>query len=108
VHELRNRYRVRFDRAPGEQTDPIALNVEALLGLLADTWQSPEEPFSAEPAIWLEAETGKPLIFKPFIGRAPFYLQFEEWQQQTLRFYPENVYNVRRNIPLFDAASEKR
>lgn len=104
LHELRNRYRVNFDRAPGEQTDPIALNVEALLGLLADTWQSPEEPFPAEPAIWVQAETGKPIIFTPFIGRAPFYLQFEEWQQQTLRFYPENVYNVRRNIPLFDAA----
>jgi hypothetical protein len=107
LNELRNRFRVRFDRALGEQTDPIALNVEALQGLLVDTWQSPEEPFPAEPALWVQQETGKPLIFTPFIGRAPFYLQFEEWQQQTLRFYPENVYNVRRNIPLFDEAFRK-
>lgn len=106
-NELRNRYRVRFDRAAGEKTDPISLNVEALQGLLSDTWQSPEEPFPAEPAIWVQQETGKPLIFQPFIGRAPFYLQFEEWRERTLRFYPENVYNVRRNIPLFDAAFRK-
>lgn len=104
LSELRNRYRVRFDRGAGETTNPIALNIEALHGLLADTWQSPEEPFPAEPAIWVQQETGKPLIFQPFIGRAPFYLQYEEWRERTLRFYPENVYNIRRNIPLFDAA----
>jgi hypothetical protein len=101
LNELRNRYRVRFDRAAGEKTDPIALNVEALQGLLSDTWQSPEEPFPAEPQIWAPQENGKPLIFAPFIGRAPFYLQFEEWRERTLRFYAENVYNVRRNIPNF-------
>jgi hypothetical protein len=38
----------------------------------------------------------------------PFYRQFVEWQQQTLRFYPEGTsFNVRRHVPIFDCAFRK-
>ena len=96
--ELRNRFRIRFDRAAGEMVSPIALNVEALLGLLADTYQSPEEPF-AMPLHGLQSE--RPLIFPAFLGRAPFFLQYEEWLDRQRRFYPENVYDIRRTLPDF-------
>jgi hypothetical protein len=97
--ELRNRYRVRFDRSAGDETSPVQLNVEALLGLLADTYQSPEEPFATP----LRAEgEQRPLIFAPYVGRAPFFLEYEEWLERQRRFFPENVYDIRRTIPSFD------
>jgi len=99
AEELRNRYRVRVVRRPEERTSPVELNVEALLGLLADTYQSPEEPF-ATPLRGLEP--GKPLIFGAFVGRAPFFLQYEEWLERQGRFFPENVYDIRRTLPWFD------
>lgn len=98
--ELRNRFRVSFGRGPSEVTSPLQLNVEALLGLLADTYQSPEEPFNAIPAI---AQNGKPLIFGPYIGRAPFFLEYEEWLERQRPFFPENIYDIRKNLPDFDA-----
>jgi Tc toxin complex TcA C-terminal TcB-binding domain len=99
AQELRNRFRVSFDRAPGETKSPLQLNVEALLGLLADTYQSPEEPFNTMPAVF---DNGKPLIFGPYIGRAPFFLEYEEWLERQRAFYPENIYDIRKNIPVFD------
>jgi hypothetical protein len=102
--ELRNRYRLAFDRPAGETVSPIDLNVETLLGLLADTWQSPEEPFAAIPTI----VQGKPLIFATFIGKAPFFLQYEEWLERQRPFYPENVYDIRRNLDTFDAGMRQK
>lgn len=96
--ELRNRFRIRFERPAGETTSAVALNVEALLGLLADTYQSPEEPFATALR---GADPGRPLIFAPFIGRAPYFLQYEEWLDRQRRFYPENVYDIRRVLPNF-------
>ena len=96
--ELRNRFRMRFERPPGERSSPVALNVETLLGLLADTWQSPEEPF---PTALRGLQVERPLIFAPYVGRAPFFLQYEEWLDRQRRFYPENVYDVRRVLPNF-------
>jgi len=100
TQELRNRYRVSFERAPGDAVSPVQLNVEALLGLLADTFQSPEEPFPATPVI----VEGKPLIFRPYDGRAPFFLEYEEWLTRNDRFYPENVFDIRAAVPSLDAA----
>src|SRR5205814_7422454 len=56
--ELRNRFRVSFDRGLTDTTSLLQLNLEALLGWLSDTYQSPAEPFNAIPAV---AGCGKPL-----------------------------------------------
>lgn len=72
--ELQNRYRVAFERPHGAVASPIDLNVEALLGLLADTWQSPPEPFPAEPA----GRPEMPIIYPNYLGKAPFFLEYEE------------------------------
>src|SRR5205807_1599388 len=58
--EWRNRFRVSFDRGASETISLLQLNVEALLGLLSDTYQSSEEPFNAIPVI---ADNGKPRMF---------------------------------------------
>ena len=97
--ELLNRYRVAFVRPRGALASPIDLNVEALLGLLSDTWQCPPEPFPAEPA----GRPAMPMIYPNYIGAAPFYLQYEEWLERQKRFYPENAYDIRRNLTVFSA-----
>jgi hypothetical protein len=71
--------------------------VEALLGLLTDTWQSPVEPFNPLPVI---EDNGHPLIFGRYAGRAPFFLEYEEWLARQ-QFFPENIYNIRTAIPVF-------
>jgi hypothetical protein len=96
--ELRNRFRIHFDRSLADVTSPMALNVEALLGVLADTYQSPEEPF---PTALHGVGSERPLIFPQFLGRAPFFLQYDEWLDRQRRFFPENVYDVRRVLPNF-------
>jgi hypothetical protein len=97
--ELLNRYRIAFVRPGGAVTSPIDLNVEALLGLLSDTWQSPPEPFPAEPA----GRPAMPMIYANYIGAAPFFLEYEEWLERQKRFYPENAYDIRRNLTVFSA-----
>jgi len=92
--ELLNRYRIAFVRPRSAVASPIDLNVEALLGLLADTWQSPPEPFPAEPA----GRPTMPMIYTNYIGAAPFFLEYEEWLERQKRFYPENAYDIRRNL----------
>ena len=100
---LRNRYRVSFDRRPDEISTPIELNVEALLGLLTDSFQSPPEPFPADPAI----KTGRPLIGphpQPGgwpVALPPFFLQCEEWAASQAPFFPENLYDIQRSVPRF-------
>ncbi len=95
--ELKNRVRIRFDRQPDEKLHPVQLNVEALLGLLSDTWQTPVEPFNVQPVL---QGNGNPIIFGEHLGRAPFFLQYEEWLQRQ-KFFPENAYDIRRNILSF-------
>src|SRR5260370_10672911 len=55
------------------------------------------EAFPAEPA-------GRPkmrMIYLTYIGRAPFFLEYEEWLERQKRFYPENAYDIRRNLTVF-------
>jgi hypothetical protein len=98
ARELRNRFRVSFERAANETTSPLQLNIEALLGLLSDSYQSSIEPFIALPVVY---GNGEPLIFGPYVGRAPFFLEYEEWLERQRPFYPENIYDIRKNLPYF-------
>ena len=102
--ELRNRLRVSFDRERGETANVIGLNVEALLGLLADSYQTPIEPFPAVPSV----VEGRPLIFGHHAGRAPYFLQYEEWYDRRRTFFPENIYDLRRTLPAFDDEYRKQ
>jgi hypothetical protein len=97
--ELRNRFRISFVRRAGEQTTPVELNIEALLGLLRDTFQSQLEPFPALPAV---EGNGRPLVFGRFLGHAPFFLEYEEWLERQRTFFPENAYDIRAVSPVFD------
>jgi len=97
--ELRNRFRIAFVRRPNEQTTAVDLNVEALLGLLRDTYQSDIEPFPALPAI---EGNGQPIVFDGFLGRAPFFLEYEEWLERQRVFFPENAYDIRAAVPVYD------
>lgn len=99
--ELRNRFRVEFERPEGALASRVELNVETLRGLLSDTWQSPQEPFDTPRR---GAERERPLLFPPHLGRAPFHLQFDEWSARQQPFHAENVYEIRDNLPSYPTA----
>jgi hypothetical protein len=98
ARELRNRLRVDFERPEGVKASRIDLNIEALQGLLSDTWQSPQEPFVTSLR---GATTQRPLLFPPHLGRAPFYLQYEEWLERQKPFHAENAYEIRSSLPVY-------
>lgn len=97
--ELEKRFRVSFEPAPGEQTTPIQLNVDALRGFLSDSFQGPVDPYDATP----DAKDGarRTIILRSFAGKAPFYLQYEEWLERQKAFHCENLFDVRKTIPYF-------
>ena len=99
--ELSNRFRVSFQRPPGAQVSPVGLNVEALLGLLRDTFQSQREPFPALPHV---NGTSEPIVFGHWLGHAPFFLEYDEWLERQRPFFPENAYDIRQVLPTFDDA----
>jgi len=96
VVELRNRYRIEFDLAAGVMITPIDLNIDALRRFFTDTFQTPPDPFPAQPAATLNAQN--PIIWGDAVGTAPFFLEFEEWLERQQTFFPENHYALRRTI----------
>lgn len=98
--ELRNRFRLDFAPANGAMTSPVQLNIDALRLFLSDTHQAPRDPYPADP----EANPDRPelpILISRFAGTAPFYLQYEEWLDRQRPFYGENVYDIRRTVPVF-------
>jgi hypothetical protein len=101
--ELKNRFRIGFNRTDNESLSPVQLNIEALQGVFSDSFQSLVEPFPAQPAA---DENNYPLIFKASFdvafanGVAPFYLKYDEWRS-TQRIIPENLYDIRKNVPVW-------
>ena len=96
--ELGRRFRVDFAPSTGATTSAIQLNVDALRGLLSDSYQAPVDPYPTLPDID-ESHASKPLILPNFAGQAPFYLQYEEWLERQKPFYCENLFDIRRTIP---------
>ncbi|MBZ9873172.1 hypothetical protein LB542_20195 [Mesorhizobium sp. BR1-1-9] len=102
--ELEKRLRVRFDTLAGATTSRMQLNVDALRGFLSDSFQAPFDPYDAKPDIYTDPLRPKPIIPRQFAGKAPFYLQYEEWLERRKPFYCENLFDIRRTIPDFSPA----
>jgi hypothetical protein len=77
--ELGLRYRIDFARLDAGLSSPVQENISALLGLMRDDFQSPPEP--------------APLLRSERLGRAPFFLEYDEWLHTTALFYGENYYH---------------
>ncbi|MFZ4261356.1 hypothetical protein ACFRAE_04895 [Sphingobacterium sp. HJSM2_6] len=98
--ELSQRFRVSFEPKANEKSSVIKLNIEALIGFLADSYQSELDPFPANPQI--HEKRPKPIIMANFLGKAPFFLHYNEWLDRRQPFYAENYFDIRRTSPYFE------
>jgi len=80
TQEFSLRYRMDATRSDAETSSPVQLNIDTLQGFYSDGFQS-----SADPS---------PIFPKTLLGRAPFYLEYEEWLTRNGPFYGENYYQI--------------
>jgi hypothetical protein len=80
------RYRLAIGRPDSAISSRVEENIHTLQRFLSDTYQCAREPF--------------PIISEELEGKAPFYLQYEEWRRQTKPFYAETVYQIKRTFDI--------
>lgn len=83
------RYRIDLDRPDSALSNPVQENIATLQDFYKDTFQCPAEPFSVQPDVF-----GQPIVPNVLQGKAPFFLQYEEWLRRQSPFYAENFYSV--------------
>ena len=93
--ELGLRYRIDFERPDSVMSSEVQENIATLQRFYSDGFQSVADPF--------------PIIPEQLMGKAPFFLYYEEWVEQNKPFHPENYLDHRRLFILFpdDSAREK-
>jgi hypothetical protein len=77
-NEIALRYRLNLDRQEGEESNFVSENIFTLQHFYSDGFQSQTDPF--------------PVIPLAVLGKAPFYLEYEEWYRLNGPFYGENYY----------------
>ncbi|MBM3789717.1 MAG: hypothetical protein FJW35_05135, partial [Acidobacteria bacterium] len=92
LNEFGLRYRLDMGRPDSALSSPVEENVYTLQHFLADTYQCTREPF--------------PIIPEELQGKAPFYLQYDEWCRQAKPFYAENVYPIKRTFDIGISAED--
>ena len=80
IQEFSLRYRLDLTRSDAETSSPVQLNIDTLQGFYSDGFQSSADPL--------------PIFPTALLGRAPFYLEYEEWLTQNGPFYGENYYQI--------------
>ncbi len=93
--ELGLRYRLDFERSDSVMSNEVQENISTLQRFYSDGFQSVNDPFSIIP--------------EHLLGKAPFFLYYEEWIQQNKPFHPENYLDYRRLFIQFpdDSAKEE-
>jgi len=83
-NELGLRYRLDFGRQDSSLSSKVEENITTLQRFFSDSHQCAREPF--------------PIIAEVHEGKAPFFLQYEEWLSQNRPFYGENIYQIKRTF----------
>jgi Tc toxin complex TcA C-terminal TcB-binding domain len=88
--ELTLRYRTDFTRPDGALSSQVWENIHTLQGFFRDSFQSIVDPDHTGPDV-----LGQPIIPDVMQGRAPWFLEYDEWllQQQPIPF--ENYVQIR-------------
>ncbi len=92
--ELSRRYRLDLSRGDDALSSPVRENITALQGFYRDGFQSKEDP--------------SPVHSTKQVGRAPFFLYFEEWQQAQAPFFGENHFSLRDIFRVHMPASSRQ
>ena len=80
ARELGLRYRLNLERPDSVLSGRVQENIATLQGFYRDTFQCGKEPY--------------PVIPDKLLGKAPFFLQYDEWLAQPVPFYGENFYPI--------------
>lgn len=93
AQELSLRYRTDFTRPDTSMSSPVWENIYTLWGFYRDSFQSVVDPSHTDPDV-----LGQPIIPDKMQGKAPYFLEYDEWLllQQPIPF--ENYFQVR---PIF-------
>ncbi len=86
ARELGLRYRIDLERPDVARSNPVQENIDTLHAFYADGFQSDPDP--------------EPIYAAFFQGRAPFFLEYEEWLAQQAPFYGENYYQIHETFAL--------
>ncbi|WP_410614215.1 hypothetical protein [Amycolatopsis sp. lyj-109] len=93
ARELGLRFRIDLTRPVQATSTPVAENTATLLGFFRDSFQSAPDPFHTPPDV-----RNRTIIPDVQRGRAPFFLEYEEWLAATAPFHPENVLSIARSL----------
>ncbi|MGH8201130.1 MAG: hypothetical protein ACREVO_12355 [Steroidobacteraceae bacterium] len=88
--ELSLRYRADFTRPDTVQSSGVWENIFTLQGFFRDNFQSVVDPAHADPDILKQ-----PIVPSMMQGRAPYFLEYEEWLQLQQPIPFENYVQVR-------------
>lgn len=102
VSELSLRYRTDFSRPDSESSSAVWENIHTLQGFFRDSFQSIVDPSHTDPDV-----LNQPIIPDQVMGRAPFFLEYDEWLllQQPVPY--ENYVQI-RNVFHMDLSAEAR
>ncbi|MCJ1243563.1 hypothetical protein MMC30_000760 [Trapelia coarctata] len=90
AEELTLRYRTKFTRSDSTTSTAVWENIYTLQGFFRDSFQSVVDPSATTPDILTQ-----PIIPITMQGRAPFFLQYDEWVLQRLSIPFENYFQIR-------------
>lgn len=88
--ELSLRYRTDFGRQDGETSSAVAENIRTLQAFFRDGFQSAPDPVHTDPDV-----LGQPIVPKIMQGRAPFFLEEDEWLARRRPVPLENYFQIR-------------
>ena len=88
--ELSLRYRADFTRPDTVQSSGVWENIFTLQGFFRDSFQSVDDPAHTDPDV-----LGQPIVPSMMQGRAPYFLEYEEWLQLQQPIPFENYVQIR-------------
>jgi hypothetical protein len=84
------RYRLDFTRLDSANSSRVDENIYTLQHFFADSFQSAPDPVHTDPDVLNDS-----IVISSMLGRAPFFLEYEEWLALQKPFYGENLYQIR-------------
>ncbi len=97
AQELTLRYRTDFTRPDTATSDAVWENIYTLQGFFRDSFQSVVDPLDGDPDVLAQAAAhGQPVIPEKMHGRAPWFLEYQEWLQLQQPIPFENYVQIRQ------------
>jgi tetratricopeptide (TPR) repeat protein len=93
AQELSLRYRLDLMRPDSALSNAVQENIATLQDFYRDGFQCDLEPVHPVPDVLKQ-----PIVPDRLVGKAPFFLHYDEWLRQQAPFYPENFFDIKRTL----------